>query len=100
MFPIAVDGNLATYCFLNGNSGLSQKDTEYLVKECVRAHITSDKRRNLKGEDFEGVLVREKFLAIGFMAGQGYSAELEIGNNPEKMNLGVVVQKVGSQVFN
>lgn len=92
MFQIEVDGEEYEYAFLNADGVLNWDDREYLIRETIGLYRSGRRKRILKGEEFEGMLTKGKFVVVARVSGQNYDALLDTEKG--KREASILVAKV------
>ncbi len=87
MFRLEVDGELWHYAFVQPDGCLSGEDREHLLSESVRAYRNGEKRRNIRGKEFEGMVVSGEFYTLGACSGRLYEAEFETPKGKRKASI-------------
>ncbi|RMD66027.1 hypothetical protein D6817_05005 [Candidatus Pacearchaeota archaeon] len=87
---ILYGGEVWQYAFVEGGLGDARANREF-AREVIRAYKSGQRKVGIKGDGFEGVLKRDRFVTIGGLGGEHYSGVVECESG--KREVGVIVWK-------
>jgi hypothetical protein len=82
-----VDGRMWSWVYLSSDSSLTDADRDTIALEAIRMDNRGTRRKSIKGENFEGHMVRRERGLLGSFSGTEYRADIETDDGEMRISL-------------
>jgi len=95
---VPYNGEVWSYVFVNPDIfGVSNQDRSHLVWNMIDLHKKHEDSRDVKGEDYEGRITKEKSAVMGSLCGALFGAELDTPKGKRKPKI-MLLDKVDASL--